>query len=189
MKGLEQLLDSAKAGTLAEPEVQAVADELRSDPRGPRAYTLLHIVGRSLATEHRPLVEAFLDAEWDPMLGRLALQILCSFWNETPRYRDRVVAALQGFTWDEDDDVKQMALSIAGKHLASHRDPALLGELLRIFADANEEQTARESAYLALGIACGRRWQDLPVASRHFDLEHGIDESVLVAARSRLNEE
>jgi hypothetical protein len=87
------LLGQAKAGTIDKADVRRVASYLRRNPHDPDAYTLLHIVGSSFSIEHRDLVEQFLTAEWDPMLARLALQIVCSFWNETSRYLEHVRAA------------------------------------------------------------------------------------------------
>lgn len=188
MRDLEALLGKAKQGTITRAEVDAVAAELRHDPGATDAYTMLHVVGRSFATEHRSLVEGFLRADWDPMLARLSLQILCSFWGDTPRYLDIVREALRGIPWDVDDDVKQIAISISGEHLRGHKDLRLLGELFEIFSNENEERTIREGAYLALARANGREWKDVPPASRHFDLDADIDQSVISEVRRALQE-
>jgi hypothetical protein len=42
-------------------------------------YDLLFVIGKANALGHRRLVESFLETPDDPMLARLALQILCDW--------------------------------------------------------------------------------------------------------------
>jgi len=188
MRNLQFLLERAKAGTISDEDVEAVASELRANPRARHAYTMLHIVGRAFATRHRDLVESYLEAEWDPMLARLALQIVCNFWGETSRYLGRVFSALQGLSWDREDDVKQIAISIAGEYLRKHKNRELLKTVFGIFNDASEDMTIREAAYLALGRACGREWSELPPASRRFDIQADTDGAIISQVQAAVKE-
>jgi ankyrin repeat protein len=186
MKNLDDLLHRAKTGSISDEEVDAVAREIQANPQNENGYTLLHIVGRSFATRHRDVVESFLDARWNPMLARLSLQILCNFWGETALYLDRVLSALRGLPWDPEDDVRLIAISIAGEYLRTHTNRNLLVTLFGIFNDATKESTIREAAYFALARACGRDWNELPPASRHLDLQSDIDPLVLSQVKAAL---
>ena len=110
----DEVLEQATNGKLSARDQDAVAEALRSGDQSLDLYTLLLALGRTMATRHRTVVESFLDAESDPMLARLALQILCKFWSESERYLPWIERALAGLDWDTDDDVRQMATSIAG---------------------------------------------------------------------------
>jgi hypothetical protein len=185
----QALLERAKSGVITAQEVSLVAAELRDSTSEADPYTLLHIVGHSGDTSYRPLVEEFLGHERDPMLARLALQILCDYWGDTTRYAEEVLLFLRGVSWDDEEDVRRAAITTAGEHLRAHLHPAMLRELLRLFEDEREAQIIRESAYCALARAAGRDWGELPSAGRHFDLFTGIDSSVPLEARRRLAEQ
>jgi hypothetical protein len=88
--------------------------------------------------------------------------------------------------WDQEEEVRQMAISVAGEDLRDQTHPELLRELLRLFGDEHQRQLRREDAYLALGRAMGRAWRELPSAARPFDLHDDIDPAVIAAARQRL---
>ncbi|KJK49699.1 hypothetical protein UK23_13225 [Lentzea aerocolonigenes] len=108
---MEQLVLRAKEGTLSAAEVDAVAARLTSEPLDEDTYSLLYVIARTRATRHRRIVESFLDCSEDPMLARLAVQTLCTFWGEADRYRDVLDRFIAGVEWDEDGDVRDVALS------------------------------------------------------------------------------
>jgi hypothetical protein len=144
-------------------------------------YDALLVVGRSGAIQYRSIVEKYLTASNNPMLARLALMILCRYWNLAPEYKMHVLSFIQGVTWDNEGDVRILAISIAGTMLASQQDDHLIRLLIDIFRNRSntEDQLSREVAYCSLAEAYGRKPYELPTASRHFDLERDIDPEVI----------
>lgn len=146
----------AKDGNVAAGELREVASILEARRGGSETYRLLYVLGRSYAYEYEALVAGFLDYCQDPMVARLALQILCAFWDRAACYRESLARFLDGVGWDEDGDVRQIAISAAGEVLASGRDRGLLAQLLRLsdpaHADALERRIATEAIARALGL-------------------------------------
>jgi hypothetical protein len=187
----ENLLERAKwakteQDKLSEEELAMVAEELQKPTPEADRFTLLDILGHAFAVPYRELVERFLECEEDPMLARLAPQILCGYWGNTDQYREEVLRFMRGVPWDEDEDVRQIAISEAGEYLRSNAEPRFLHELISIFESEDEERSMREGAYFALARAMGRDWKDLPSAASHFDLVTQTDPAVIQEARERL---
>lgn len=183
------LLHRAKQGLLSEEEVAMVAGELRKPNPPADPYTLLHVLGRAGDARYRQLVEGYLGYEDDPMLARLSLQILCDFWGDTSRYLEEVQRYLKRASWDREDDVRTMAISIAGEYLRSHTNDRMLRELLAIYENEGERPGTRRAAYLALARVMGSTWEQLPPATRAFDLVSDTDARVLQQAEQRLRRE
>ena len=175
----KELLDSAKAGDLSVRQIDEVGRLLQAGGGGEDPYTLLHILGRAKARKFRLLVEKYLVDISDPMMTRLALQIVCMYWNETPEHLDALKRFVGGVEEDPENDVRMAAISCAGEYLRANGDALLLSQLYRAFRSENEPQTIREAAYLGMARAMGRDWQALPPASRHFDLDRDVDPDVL----------
>ena len=182
----EELLDRAKWGTVSDAELTRVAERLASTDPGGDPYTLLHILGKAGAMKYRALVESFLQRRDDPMLARLALQILGGFWGETDRYVSTLVEFAQGVAWDTENDVRQIALSLLGGHIRKHGDIAAISVLLRVLDDQAVDTIVRDEAYFALARAMGKEWNELPPASRLLDWDSDIDESIILEARRRV---
>ncbi len=173
------LLDRAKSGALSPEEIDEVAEALQAEKAGRDPYTLIHILGRSGAIRYRGLVERFLDCRSDPMLVRLALQVLCSHWNLAAEYEDALVRFAEGVDWDGEEEVRLVALSAAGELLRHGQSERLKHLLARVFTDSSASQMARQAAYFALARASGKAWRDLPPASRVLDLETETDPEVV----------
>lgn len=172
-----ELIAKATEGKLSPQELNDVVQGLvagRFDP-----YDALLIIGRAGAKQHRRLVEHYLLASDDPMLARLAIQVLCRYWGLATEYQDALEQFVRKVDWDEDDDVRLMAIDCAGSLLAERKDRGLLALLLQTFRDDGERQIVREAAYCALALAAGKHPNELPAASRHFDLDRDIDRSVI----------
>jgi hypothetical protein len=174
---MQELISKATHGQLTQHELAAVVTSLDDDTED--TYTALLVIGRAGATQYRPVVERYLHSPNDPMLARLAVQILCSYWGLAVEYRDALERFVRKVTWDDEEDVRLMAISCMGYYLAQHQDRHWLTLLLTIFRNADEDQIIREAAYCSLAIAIGKSPLELPPASRHFDLEHDIDPTVL----------
>jgi hypothetical protein len=160
-----ELLDKAKDGQLSASELDQVVAAIK-DPKvvGDR-YTLLNIIGHSADTSYEDLVASYLDCADDPMLARLALQILCSFWGKTPAYLDYVRRFMRGVNWDAEDDVRQIAISIAGEYVRKTWDEDLFQELLDIATNETNLPWIRQFAIEALARAMGDEWADIPRVS------------------------
>ena len=194
MSRYERLLERAKSGEfeqdrLSEEELDMVAEELRKPATEADPFTLLDILGHAFAFQYRELVEWFLDCEDDPMLARLALQILCGYWGNTAQYLEEVLRFMRGVPWNQEENVRQIAVSEAGEYLRSNTEPRFLRELISIFESEDEERSMHEGAYFALARAVGRDWKDLPSAASHFDLVTQIDPAVIQVAKERLRRE
>jgi hypothetical protein len=180
------LLEKAQSGTISRAEIAQVAHALQSNEAGEDRYTLIHILGRSGAVEYESLIVSYLNAETDPMLARIALQVLCSHWNRAGKYRDRVTEFVRGVKWDINEEVRLAAISIAGELLRAVLDTTLLCLLVDICTSAEQAPMSRQAAYCALARAYGKDWHELPPATRSLDLERETDPSVLAWAMEHI---
>jgi hypothetical protein len=181
----KELIKKATFGKLLEREIDEVVRALKTNDCDP--YDALLIIGRAEATQYRPLVESYVQQSDDPMLARLALQVLCRYWSLGDQYRGVLERFIRKVDWDEDDDVRLMAIDCAGSLLAAQEDWHLMSLVRDVFQDEGERQIVREAAYCALALVAGRTPDELPAASRHFDLEHGIDPAVISYVEARLS--
>ncbi|GGP49433.1 hypothetical protein [Saccharothrix coeruleofusca] len=124
---------------MTQREVDAVARML-PDERGQRAYDWLYVIARASATQYEQLVASYLDHEEDPMLARLALQTLCTFWGFADRYTDQLERFLGEVEWDHLGDVRLIAISASGEYLRENVHSGLLRRLLEL-ADHNGDST------------------------------------------------
>jgi hypothetical protein len=149
------LVRRSKEGAVTPAELAEVAALLAAGVGGEDTYQMLYVIARSGATSYEPLVASFLDHRDDPMVARLALQTLTSFWNLADRYAGELKRFLDGVDWDEDGDVRDVAISATGAYLATTEDCELLAELLRLGAAENTDKVQRRIAVEALAEALG----------------------------------
>jgi hypothetical protein len=147
-----------------------VIEKLSSGDKDTDRFTLLQILGEAGVKSSRSLVEKFLECPEDPMLSRLALEVLCFYWGEAGRYVSDLHRFIGGVHWDRDSEVRQTAILLAGHYLLSNSDPALLRKLVSIVEDTNERRLIRGDAYLAPGQAMGLGWNELPPSTKNFDV-------------------
>jgi hypothetical protein len=185
----QALLKQAELGEISEDEVRKVAEELASSAPGTDRFTLLQILGEAQAKSFRALIERYLESPDDPMLARLALEILCLYWGEPRRYLAELRRFVGGVAWDKQSDVRQVAILLSGNYLRSNSDPVLLRAILDILEDPAESTVIRGDAYLALGRAMGRDWNSLPSATTAFDPATQLDGRLLEEAKARLEDE
>jgi hypothetical protein len=188
----KELVIKATEGRLLQQELEEVIQLL--DASACDRYDALLIIGRSGATQHRRTVEKYLAGSDGPLLARLALLILCGYWGLASDYKTVLEGFLRKVYWDEEDDVRLLAISLTGNLLIEDADCRLLRLIIGIFRDQSESsrQILREAAYCALAIASGKPREELPKASRHFDLERELDPRVMayiVAAEQRCAEQ
>lgn len=180
------LLAAAKQAPLSEADVERVSKALTDPSTTARRYTLLHIIGRAGGPRYRSLVEDHLDSPDDPMVARLALQILCRFWGLAGEYREVLRAFVAGVAWDDEDDVRQLAVFEAGELLELQDDSVLLNELLRLTSDGDGNPVLRDAAVRALARAVGVTPSDMPGASRLLPLRTEWEAEVLRKGKRRL---
>ena len=174
----KDLLEKAKTRQLSSMEIASVGEELSSSVEGSDKYTLIHILGRAGALAYESEVARYLQYETDPMVARIALQVLCSHWNKARNYLDDIEKFVRGVAWDEDEDVRLAAISIAGE-LARDQECVFVPLLIQIYSDDHENQIVRQATYFALARASGLDWVELPPASRQMDLLREADQRVL----------
>jgi hypothetical protein len=123
------MVKRAQAGTITEKEVGWAADMLRRGGGGHDRWDLLEIVGNSSPIHYEELVASFLECPQDPWASRIALQILCNRWGLAEKYVEVIRRFLAGVPWDNDGDVRDVAISRAGAYLREHDDEDLLRRL------------------------------------------------------------
>ena len=181
MRSLDDLLEEAKWGQLTDEEltyvVNRIKEKRKKKDRSPDRdlYTLLHILGKSGAVEYRDLVESFLHYPSWPAISSMALRTLVSYWDLMEDYLREIKLFVRGVDWD-DDDVRIVAVSAAGRYLTGYQDKELLKLLIDIFVNTNEPDYIRQGAYRALADAVGRDWRDL-VGEKEMDLTI-LDEAI-----------
>lgn len=186
---LEALLEAAKWGRVPEQKLSQLAQQL-AEGRIPdsQQYTALHIVSRAGGRDHEELIRGFLDTESNPMLARLALQALCDWLELCDRYRDRLIEFIRWVPWDHSDDVRQMAIAMAGKRLGDTEDLELLALLLGTAENHAEMALTRDEAVRALARSLGDPPESLPPATAVQDPDSPWSQDVLERAHRRLDD-
>ena len=113
------------------------------------------------------------------MLARLALLILCRYWAMSSNYVKDIKKFIEGVNWDEDEDVKLMAISCASEVFKDYFDNDLLRMLYNVFIDIkNEDEINRAAAYTSMAIIIGINITSIPSPAR-FNIENDIDEKII----------
>lgn len=169
------VLEHAKAGTLTELEVRDVVAQLRSGVRDhPQRYRIVLAAGwaclrdaqggpRGAALdpdEVRPFIESLLGARSDPWLVREALGALCSYLPGEGRYRDRLRDWVHPLDWDEENDVRTVAISALGDLIRTSGVADGVDDLLQLAEDPEDDMS--DWALRALARATGRAHSELP---------------------------
>ena len=151
-------------------------------------YVLLEIVGEAGGRELSEFIEPFLDSPSDPMVARLALQILTNYWSLLSEYRDKIIEFMRGVPWDAENDVREVAIDAAGEAIRQHRDIDLLHELLEIAEDSKESAAIRGQAIVSLGRAQGMPRQELPNPADKTPLDGRLARAILDNARAMVRD-
>ena len=180
---LETLLDKAKWSTLSENEVRSVAQKINEfDKSGDYSslYSALHILGRAEAHEYKALIEKFLVYPKDPMVSRIALKVLCEYWDFIESYKGHLMSFIKGINWDKEEQVRIVAISIAGEYVRKTKNKEFLRLLLNTFENEKEERMIRMCVYSALLRILGLDWNQIPQPRELFSsLEEYIDPSLI----------
>lgn len=166
----DKLLEKAKDGKISKQEVDWVAQQIHEKYNDDSLYTLIYILGKAEAKQYKSLVEKFLYYPSDPMISKIALQTLCNFWDFTEEYLDDVKSFVRGVDWDEDEDVRMIAISAAGQFLKTSFDKELLQLLINVFENNHQDESIKDSkdnliqgcAYEAILRAMGKNYNEIP---------------------------
>lgn len=175
-------MEEAKNGTLAPDKIDYVAQQLFSSKHN--LYTIIHILGRAKAIRYKVLIEPFLYYPDEPMVAKITLQTLCTYWDLTRDYLDQVKMFLRGVAWDNHNDVLVIAISIAGEYLRSTKDAELCQCLVYIFENSAEH--LKSFAYYALARASGKHYNQIPNTEDILDQlqENSLDLSIIEQAKA-----
>lgn len=126
-------------------------------------YDVLFVIGKAGDTRYEDLVASCMDSPDDPMLARLAIQILGNWWGIGARHTVRIREFVLGVPWDVETGgyVRAVAITSAGRIVREHADLQLLAALLQVF-DHDESGDMRRQAYSALLRAAGLEWSMIP---------------------------
>lgn len=198
-KNIQELLEQAKWGKLSLKEIDYVVEKIKkiSTQDDQLLYTLIHILGQSQAKKHRELLENFLYYPNDPNISKITLKTLCNYWDLTSDYLNEIFNFIKGVDWDVNEDLRLLAIGIAGEYLRTVLDKKLLNLLVELFdnlgyskiiKDSEDRALIQSSAYQAISRAVGREYNEIPGISKILELfEQGkLDLSVIEQARIML---
>jgi len=183
-----ELLLRAKVSRLTDEELESVVHDLTQLPlTESQQRQSLHILGLHDSASYRTIVEPFLHKKV-VSLAKLALWILCTYWDLAEDYADDVLNFLKGVEWDQIDEIRITAATIAGKYLSRLPNKALLEALFTILENEQEDSILRQVAYISLLQAMGVPSLQLPQPSLETDI---IDENhpLIHKARERVKNE
>jgi hypothetical protein len=106
-------------------------------------------------------------------------------WDKTEKYLEYVRAFLRGVDWDDEEDVRQIAISIAGEYLRGRWDEELFQQLLDIATNDHDLPAIRVTAIRALGRALGDNWTEFPPITTRSDPDDEWYRSTLERAFQR----
>jgi hypothetical protein len=172
----KELIEKATKGTITKAETKKAYDALVEQAGD--EYDLLLVLGRSEAKEYKDVVERYLQASHDPMLAKLSLQVLCRYWGLASEYEDELEKFISWVDWDEEEDVRLMAIGCVVDLYKKKENPKLLKYVYDVFKDDSEDEITRGAAYETLALVSGKSVNDLPQPI-HFDIKSDVDKRVL----------
>jgi hypothetical protein len=176
------LAQRAKDGSITPGELEDVARHLRNRESSDQLETLIFILGYAGAVSYQPLIEAILDHSRDWKMRWQALSTLVSKWGvDSSAVRAALHQFLSGVPWDEDEQLRTLAISCAGQVLQKSDDRELALWLLRyarMEVDVRPDSSAvdewfdptywtklredlRDFAVESLARALGHSWQEI----------------------------
>ncbi len=192
----EAILARAKTGDLKQQELDEVVAQFRSNLRShPDRYRLVMTIGHATLRDPsgrthgvrlglekaRALIEPLLDNTDDAWLVREALTVLCSYLGDMGRHRERVRAWTRPVDWDEDGDVRVVAISCLGQLIAQEGTGDGLDDLLAIAE--NPGDLLQDWAVRGLALALGEKMVDLPTVRKGMRSDPLLVERITRSAR------
>ncbi|MGH7426414.1 MAG: HEAT repeat domain-containing protein [Candidatus Methylomirabilales bacterium] len=187
MSKFDEILDKAvEHRHLSPEELEMVKSELLDPETSEDRSNLLHILGHVGNPSMVPIVEGYLDWREDPYVAAMALQVLCDSWGLYDEYRHVLIRFMRRVPWDEDEEVRNMAISCAGESLRERRDPELALVLMDMAQDESEEELTRSWAMRALARGAGFSYNEMPGVRAGLRPDSDLGRMILERARSLL---
>ncbi|MBA2367848.1 MAG: hypothetical protein H0V82_02350 [Candidatus Protochlamydia sp.] len=194
-KNYNELLEEAKLGKISTNEINYVAQKLNE--KSESNYTLIHILGKAKAIQYRNLIEPFLNYPDDPLVSKIALQCLCTYWDLTNEFSEELKIFIRGEDWDDFDDVRLTAIGISGEYLRSTSNKDLLHVLVDVFENletsplikrAENPELVRSCAYYAIARALGKNYDQIPNTDKIINQlqRNSLDLSLIEQAKNLL---
>lgn len=196
--GTDHLEEKSWKGPLALPDVLRLGELLTLSQDPGEQITLLRAAGRGRARTLRPQVERFLSPEYDPMVFAAALATLTSWWALEREYRDVILAAVRGYSWDVDQDVRLRGLTATPRLIEKQTDREVLEAIIAVAElpapDPDEEgsgyvEQAKDKAFVTLRQLLTPGWRELPPLERIRVPEGEEAASILARAKQMLAEQ
>lgn len=191
------LEEQAWKGPLASVDIHRLADLLAKAQSPRERWILIMAAGRGHAMILRPQIERFLSPEFGPLVFAEALATLAGWWMLEREYRDVILAALRGYPWDTDQDVRLRGLTTAPRLFKEQPDREVLEAIIAVAElptpDLDEEggvyiEGAKDKAFVTLRQILTPGWRDLP-SSERFRVPEGAEAAdILARARQMLAE-
>lgn len=196
--GEDQLVEKSWKDPLVPTDVRRLGELLAQSRNEVEQIGLLGAAGRGHAIALRPQVERFLSAEHDPMVFAAALDTLTGWWSLELEYRDVILAALQGYAWDTDQDVRIAGLIAAVDLIEKQADREVLEAVIAVtelsMLDPDDEgsgfvSSAKDKALVTLRKLLTPSWRDLPALERIRVPEGAEAAGILARAKQMLAEQ
>lgn len=194
---VEVLVKRSWKGPLALSDIRRLGELLALSENSGERITLLRAAGRGHAMTLRPQVERFLSPKHDSMVFAAALATLTTYWALEREYRDVILAAVRGYPWDTDQDVRLRGLMTAPQLLKTQPDREVLEAIIAVAElptpDPDEEgsvyiEGAKEKALVTLREILTPGWRELPSLER-FRVPEGEEAAgILARAKQMLDE-
>lgn len=186
---MSEMLDKAERGKISDAELKEVVYRINNLTDKPNLEVLLAILGETRKFEYKSVLEKFLVYPDDPMISRSVAIILFQDWGMADQYLPYIKEMMKGASWDCDEQVRLIALSVGGQLFRDIKDKEFLKILLDVFENKEVDMITRGCAYREIAECVGVLPQNLPrlgVFSKH--LEKRVDKNVLARAYQLLNE-
>lgn len=174
MDDIAYLIDKFNHEGLTNQEVESIAQRVReAKSHDDDLAECVCLLGNLQAIEYREILEPLLFYPRDPYVSAQALSALCQDFGLMEDYGAEIKKFIRGVSWDKADQVRLMALSMAGEYLYHLFDKDLLRLLLEFFEDLGvsknilEQSTHKREflqacAYEGIARAMGLEDDELP---------------------------
>lgn len=183
------MLAKAERGKISEAELKEVIYRIENLTDKPNLEVLLAILGETRKFEYKKILEKFLVYPEEPMISRSVAIILFQDWGIADQYSPYIKEMMKGASWDQDEQVRLIALRVGGQLFRDTKDKEFLKILIDVFENKVVDMITRGCAYAEIAECTGVLPQDLPgVGALSHHLEKWVDENVLARAYQLLKE-
>lgn len=149
-------------------------------------YDLIWVLSRHGHKKLCSAIDHYLLCTNHVMVVRLVLETLCMRWDCGEIYESYVMSYMNKTSWDEEEDVRVMAISCAGHVWRKTKSKDLLGKLWEVFTSDSEDDFIRVVAYQSLVRALIEDTADVPNCLG-FNLERDVNDDILIKVKEKLD--